>query len=127
MCPFCLPNPLDRIFQTAHFYAIFDRAPVTDGHILIISKEHRQDLFDLNQEEYRDLCFAVQEAKLRFFPHLGKPDGFNIGANCGEAAGQSVMHFHLHVIPRRKGDIENPRGGIRNLMKSREELWPEGA
>lgn len=102
------------LLETKHFFTFFDQFPVNSGHMLIISKRHRENIFELMREEWEDLWLALQNAKC----YLGikyHPDGYNLGANCGEHAGQTIFHFHLHVIPRYKGDVENPRGGVRNL------------
>ncbi len=125
MCPFCsLAQARVGIFYTRHSFALFDRAPVTEGHTLVISRVHRESLQDLTFGEWNDLLHAIRHTISRL-DSLYHPDGYNIGINCSEAAGQTVMHFHMHIIPRRKGDIENPRGGVRNLMKPLKELWPE--
>lgn len=99
-------------------YAIFDSFPVNEGHTLIIPKRHAETYFDLTKEE----AAAMQELALEVKKMLDEkyhPDGYNIGLNCGEWAGQTVMHCHMHVIPRYKGDIENPRGGVRKIIKNK--------
>lgn len=102
------------IFENDHFYAIYDKYPVNPGHLLIVSKRHITDIFSLNQTEFHHLQDIVNEAK-RILDRKFQSDGYNIGANCGEAAGQTAFHFHLHIIPRYKNDVANPQGGIRNL------------
>lgn len=92
---------------------IFDRYPVSPGHILIISNNSSKiNFFDLSKEEKSELLNLFEIGK-DIISEKFKPDGFNIGMNCGESAGQTVMHFHCHLIPRYIGDMKNPRGGIR--------------
>ena len=107
-----------KIYSTEFFFIIYDSYPVPPGHILIISKEEKLDYFSLNQKEQNELNSLIEIAK-RIIEENHKPDGYNIGMNCGEAAGQTVMHFHCHVIPRYDGDMENPRGGIRHCVKDK--------
>lgn len=108
---------IDRhIGQTKCFFLIYDGFPVSTGHILIISKELRKDYFELTKEEKADLDIAIELAK-QLIEENHSPDGYNIGMNCGEAAGQTVFHFHCHVIPRYKGDMDDPRGGIRHCIE----------
>lgn len=108
----------NKIFSGDSFFMIFDRYPVSPGHILIISHEQKLDFFALNKEEQNELASAIEIAK-KIIEKEHNPDGYNIGMNCGEAAGQTVMHFHCHVIPRYQGDMENPRGGIRHCVKGK--------
>lgn len=103
----------DKIYSGEYFFIIFDRYPVSPGHILIISNDSSKiNFFDLSNEEKLELLNLLEIGK-DIISEKFKPDGFNIGMNCGEAAGQTVMHFHCHLIPRYKGDMENSRGGIR--------------
>ena len=106
--------PEDRVlFRSEHFFIIRDSFPVSPGHLLIISSDLKLDYFELSNEEKEALPQAIEQAKsLIELEH--QPDGFNIGMNCGETAGQTVMHFHCHVIPRFKGDVDDPRGGVRH-------------
>lgn len=103
------------IYQGKHFFLIKDGFPVSPGHILIISNKEKLDYFELNSIERLELTDLIDKAK-EIIETEYKPDGYNIGMNCGELAGQSVMHFHCHVIPRYKGDMENPKGGIRHCV-----------
>lgn len=107
-----------QIGQTEHFFLIPDGFPVSPGHTLIISKQLRKDYFELTQEEKIDLDNAIQLAK-SLIEAESTPDGYNIGMNCGETAGQTVFHFHCHLIPRFAGDMENPRGGVRHVIPSK--------
>ena len=106
--------PEDRVlFRSEHFFIIRDSFPVSPGHLLIISSDLKLDYFELSNEEKAALPQAIEQAKsLIELEH--QPDGFNIGMNCGETAGQTVMHFHCHVIPRFNGDVDDPRGGVRH-------------
>lgn len=96
-------------------YAIYDGFPVNKGHMLIIPKKHIKDYFEINEQDKVGLWQLVDECK-KIVDKEFNPDGYNIGINCGEAAGQTVMHSHIHLIPRYTGDIENPRGGVRGVI-----------
>lgn len=114
-----LEIPEDRIiYQDDLFFIIRDKYPVSDGHSLIITKNLRLDYFDLTPDEKLHLVEVIETCK-RLIEKDFEPDGYNIGMNCGEAAGQTVMHFHCHLIPRYKDDMENPRGGIRHCIKGK--------
>ncbi len=109
----------DKIIHRSHsFFMIYDSYPVSPGHILIISKEEKIDFFSLSSDEKVELSTQIDLAKA-IIEEGNKPDGYNIGMNCGEASGQTVMHFHCHVIPRYLGDMENPRGGVRHCIKGK--------
>ena len=111
-----IPNFENKIIASTDFYhLIYDGYPVNEGHILIISKEVRIDYFKLSEEEKHGLHNAIDLAK-SIIEKEHSPDGYNIGMNCGEYAGQTIFHFHCHVIPRYKGDMENPRGGVRHCI-----------
>lgn len=105
----------EKIYNGENFFLIKDRFPVSPGHILIISNDLKKDFFALNDDERSELTLMIQVAK-NLIEKDHKPDGYNIGMNCGETAGQTVFHFHCHVIPRYKGDMENPRGGVRHCI-----------
>lgn len=113
MCPFCAPQ--SPIIQNRLAFAIFDRFPVTPGHMLIITKRHVADFFAASMKERQAINDLLEKAKI-WLEQEYRPDGYNVGVNCGETAGQSVMHVHIHLIPRYKGDIENPRGGVRGVI-----------
>ena len=107
----------DRIiYRGQNFFMIYDSYPVSPGHILIISNEVKADFFALSADEQSELPELINKAK-GIIEELYKPNGYNIGMNCGESAGQSVMHFHCHVIPRYIGDMKNPKGGIRHCIE----------
>lgn len=104
----------DRVlYRGSHFFIIRDGYPVSPGHLLIISNELKTDYFELSELEKAVLPSMIEKAKSLIVSEF-QPDGYNIGMNCGEAAGQTVPHFHCHVIPRYKGDVDNPRGGVRH-------------
>lgn len=115
-CPFCNPNEI--ILSNDLAYAIYDRYPVNEGHILIIPYRHVEDFWNSTTEERRAVNDLIEECK-ELLDNKFKPDGYNIGINCGEAAGQTVFHLHIHLIPRYSGDIDNPRGGVRGVIPSR--------
>ncbi|MFC7514086.1 HIT family protein [Herbaspirillum sp. GCM10030257] len=115
-CLFCTILPERIIAQNDLAYAIRDGFPVTDLHTLVIPKRHVEDFFGLTDEEIlgcNRLILEVRETILKQDPTV---QGFNIGMNAGEVAGQTVFHCHIHLIPRRKGDVENPRGGVRHTI-----------
>jgi diadenosine tetraphosphate (Ap4A) HIT family hydrolase len=108
-------GPERIVGRTHHFFLVEDAYPVSPGHILVISKELRSDYFELSAEERSDLDAAIHLARY-VIGKSHRPDGYNIGMNCGAAAGQTVFHFHCHVIPRYRGDMEDPRGGVRHCI-----------
>ena len=103
------------LFQNSCFFIIKDSYPVSPGHLLIISKRPVIDFFQLNPSEQQNLSASIVAAK-QIIEQTQQPDGYNIGMNCGAAAGQTVLHFHCHVIPRYSGDMPNPRGGVRHCV-----------
>lgn len=115
-CPFC--EPADIVLQNKLSYAIFDRFPVSPGHMLIIPKRHFPDYFQITEDERKAVFDLLNECK-SYLDEKYKPDGYNIGINCGEVAGQSIWHVHIHLIPRYKGDVKNPRGGVRGVVPER--------
>jgi diadenosine tetraphosphate (Ap4A) HIT family hydrolase len=115
-CPFC--HIKDFVLENRLTVAIYDKYPVSPGHLLIIPKRHVADYFDATQEELEGIRDLVKQGKV-LLDRERRPDGYNIGANCREAAGQTVMHLHIHLIPRYLGDLENPRGGVRGVIPER--------
>jgi len=97
-------------------FAVYDNYPVNMGHVLVMPKRHYASYFDSTPDEIQALNELINKMKELLDSEL-KPDGYNIGINVGEAAGQTIFHLHIHVIPRYYGDVENPRGGIRNFKK----------
>jgi diadenosine tetraphosphate (Ap4A) HIT family hydrolase len=119
-CPFCnLASNIELISETAMAVAFLDTFPVNQGHTLIIPKRHIESYFDLTIHEQRALWLLVNRCK-SIIEKQHNPDGFNVGINISETAGQSVFHAHIHLIPRYKGDVENPRGGVRSVIPSRQ-------
>ena len=113
-CIFCNPQT-EIITETEMAYAIFDKYPVSEGHILIIPKRHVGSYFDLSVQEHTDCSIIINKIK-DMLKEKYKPDGYNIGVNIGKFAGQTIEHIHIHIIPRYKGDVINPVGGIRNVI-----------
>ena len=108
--------PASRVLsKTDDFFIIKDSYPVSPGHMLIISQREVSDYFSLTDHERQQLNNNILIAK-SLIEQEHNPDGYNIGMNCGQAAGQTVFHFHCHVIPRYIGDMENPRGGVRHCV-----------
>lgn len=116
-CPFCGEHLLSKVKAgLGSVLAIADNHPVTSGHLLIIPRRHTPDYFTMTPDERRDaeaLIIKLRNEILQADPSIV---GFNIGVNCGEAAGQTIMHAHLHLIPRRMGDTPSPRGGVRGVI-----------
>lgn len=119
-CPFCkLNTKVELVCETATAVAFFDGYPVSKGHTLIIPKRHVANYFDLSDEEQQDLWHMVNHCKTVLEKRF-HPDGFNVGINVNQAAGQSVFHVHIHLIPRYKGDVENPKGGVRGVIPTKQ-------
>jgi diadenosine tetraphosphate (Ap4A) HIT family hydrolase len=112
-CPFCSNRA--PVLQNALAFARFDQFPVSPGHLLVIPFRHISSYFDLTDDERDAMTRLVVETK-ELLDARHRPDGYNIGINVGEAAGQSVWHVHIHVIPRYTGDVPNPRGGVRGVI-----------
>ena len=121
-CPFCtLPN--HRIHGESELGMIVrDAFPVSPGHTLIIPKRHVGSFFILSSDERTDLMALLNTAKIGVETEF-KPDGYNIGINDGPLAGQTVPHLHIHLIPRYKGDIYDPRGGVRWIIPDKADYW----
>jgi diadenosine tetraphosphate (Ap4A) HIT family hydrolase len=121
-CPFCSLEPSRRWLQNEHAIAFPDAYPVTDGHTLVVPRKHAATIYELTADEQAAVWALVAEVRERLLTGL-KPDGFNIGVNDGFAAGQTIEHAHVHVIPRRKGDVPDPRGGIRCIIHDKADYW----
>ena len=120
-CLFC-EIPKDRfIIENKLAYAIYDSYPVTDKHTLIIPKRHVQNYFDLHQPEINACNQLIQKMKDRIDKEDSSVTGYNIGINNGEDAGQTIFHCHIHLIPRRAGDIDEPKGGVRGVIPSKQQ------
>jgi len=121
-CVFCHLEESKQLFSNSLAVAIADGFPVSRGHTLIIPKRHFASLFDATSEERLALWELVEQAQ-QYLLSKYLSDGFNIGINDGVAAGQTVMHLHIHLIPRYAGDIVDPRGGIRWVMPDKAKYW----
>jgi ATP adenylyltransferase len=120
-CPFCnLDTHREIIAETPHAYAIFDGYPVSPGHVLVIPLVHEADYFALPVKVRESMWFLANHVS-EVLQERYSPDGFNVGINVGEAAGQTVMHAHVHVIPRYAGDVAEPRGGVRGVVPAKQE------
>jgi diadenosine tetraphosphate (Ap4A) HIT family hydrolase len=120
-CPFCNPDK-DReiILESASVFAIYDKFPVSNGHVLIIPKKHFSNYFELSFKE-QSACWFVLNSVQKIIQEKFNPDGFNVGININETAGQTVPHVHIHLIPRYNGDVEIPRGGVRGVIPDKKE------
>jgi len=115
-CPFCkLDFQRDLILESDTTYSIYDKFPVSDGHALIVPKRHCADYFELTLEEQSD-CWSMVNALKQILMEKYNPDGFNVGINVNESAGQTIPHVHIHLIPRYKGDVKDPEGGVRGVI-----------
>ena len=113
-CPFCYPDH-EILLTTDLSICFYDKYPVSRGHLLVVPKRHVPDYFELGEGEKNDLWKLVEQAKT-YLEEKFNPDGFNIGFNSGTAAGQTIFHVHIHIIPRYTGDVEDPTGGLRNVI-----------
>lgn len=119
-CPFCrLARRVEVICETATCVAFYDGYPVSPGHALIVPKRHVTSYFDLTHHEREAMNVMLQYVRQKVDERF-HPDGYNVGINVGEAAGQSVFHVHMHLIPRYKGDVPNPKGGVRGVIPSKQ-------
>ena len=113
-CIFCeLESPI--LAESELALAFLDSFPISKGHALVVPRRHVRTMFDTDANEYA-ACFGLTREVCELLQAAHAPDGFNIGVNCEEAGGQSVWHAHIHVIPRYTGDVENPLGGVRNVI-----------
>jgi diadenosine tetraphosphate (Ap4A) HIT family hydrolase len=109
--------PPERVIAESNLaFAIYDKFPVTNGHVLIIPKRHCDNYFELAQPEINSITQLSHQVKEILQKKDPKITGFNIGFNTGEDAGQTIFHAHMHIIPRRYQDVKNPKGGIRNVI-----------
>ena len=120
-CIFCKKTNYKVIKSTKYFFIIRDTAyPVTKHHTLVIANRHVSDYFELTNNELSDLNQILKIQKIKLLELDKNISGFNIGVNIGKDAGQSIMHCHIHLIPRRNGDVEDPRGGVRGVIPSKQ-------
>ena len=115
-CLFCNIKKSGLAEENDLAYASYDTYPVTDHHCLIIPKRHIKDYFDLTKEEIIACDQLIKKMKNKIEIKDNFVKGFNIGTNSGKVAGQSIMHCHIHLIPRREGDVKSPQGGVRSVI-----------
>lgn len=121
-CPFCT-IPASRIVLTHDIgLVIRDAFPVSFGHTLIIPRRHIGSFFDVTGEEREAMLWLLDAAKMGLDDEF-HPDGYNVGINDGQAAGQTVLHLHIHLIPRYTGDSDDPRGGVRWMFPDKADYW----
>lgn len=117
-CPFCSPEPDRVIFETDLVRAVWDAFPVNPGHVLLLTRRHVPTWFDATRDEQHALVAALDRARDEILSRH-PADAFNIGINVGALAGQTIFHLHVHLIPRVRGDVKVPRGGVRHVVPSR--------
>ena len=120
-CIFCTLPPNRIVIDLPLVVTIRDAYPVSRGHTLVLPKRHIQSFFDLSEQEREQMFQALTESRMQLLEL--QPDGFNIGINDGPAAGQTILHLHLHIIPRYAGDITDPRGGVRWVLPHNARYW----
>ena len=115
-CIFCDLSPESVVASNSLAVAFRDRYPVTEGHTLVVPRRHVTDFFDMTTAEVSAVLQLAGDQRLQLQADDRTIQGFNIGVNIGQASGQTISHCHLHLIPRRSGDVEDPRGGIRHVI-----------
>jgi diadenosine tetraphosphate (Ap4A) HIT family hydrolase len=118
-CVFCNIDKENVLYQDESWVAIYDNYPVSKGHVLLIPKRHVKTYFELNYVELASIGLNINIVK-HILDKKYEPSGYNIGINCGESAGQTVPHCHIHIIPRYDGDVEDPRGGVRGVIPEKQ-------
>ena len=121
-CPFCTLPPERVWLDDEGVVAVPDHYPATDGHTLVLPRRHVASVWDLDLDEQFDLWELVAEVRVRL-AERHRPDGFTIGVNDGLAAGQTIPHAHVHVIPRYRGDVPDPTGGLRGILPHKARYW----
>ena len=119
-CLFCDSKKSGIAHENDLAYASYDSYPVSDHHCLIIPKRHIKDYFDMTNDELIACNDLIQIVKNEILSKDTNVKGFNIGTNAGKIAGQSIMHCHIHLIPRREGDVDNPQGGVRSVIPNKQ-------
>ncbi len=119
-CLFCNVPSSDYIFENNLAFSTFDSYPVSKYHALIIPKRDVENYFDMSEEEVVSCNKLIKKMRNKIQELDPTVDGFNIGTNSGKEAGQSIMHCHIHLIPRRKNDVDNPQGGVRGVIPSKQ-------
>ncbi len=117
-CPFCDLNGI--LLENGLAAAIFDRYPVSTGHTLIIPKRHFESFFEITHEELA-ACYDLMSLVKDHLDREYRPDAYNVGINIGRAAGQSIMHVHMHLIPRYSGDVKRAKGGVRGVVPDKQD------
>jgi diadenosine tetraphosphate (Ap4A) HIT family hydrolase len=123
-CPFCDPDPDQILYEDRNVIALWDRYPVSPGHALLVPRRHVAGWFEASPAEQLALVAALPVVREEI-KSAHKPNGWNIGINVGEAAGQTVFHLHVHLIPRYEGDQEDPRGGVRGVLPETAKYWED--
>ena len=119
-CLFCDSKKSGIAHENELAYASYDSYPVSDHHCLIILKRHIKDYFDITNDELMACNDLIQIVKNEILSKDINVKGFNIGTNAGKIAGQSIMHCHIHLIPRREADVDNPQGGVRSVIPNKQ-------
>ena len=119
-CLFCNIKDSDSVHENELAYASYDTYPVSKYHCLIIPKRHIKDYFDLTKQELLACYELVKIIKDEIINKDETVKGFNLGTNIGQVSGQSILHCHIHLIPRRQGDVENPQGGVRSVISNKQ-------
>jgi len=125
-CPFCSPTNEEIYLRNLLCYARLDRFPINEGHLLVIPFRHEASFLSLTPDERNAALELISQAWFKLSSEL-QPDGYNIGINGGEAGGQTVMHAHLHLIPRFVGDVPDPRGGVRFVIPEKARYWQDAS
>jgi diadenosine tetraphosphate (Ap4A) HIT family hydrolase len=121
-CPFCRIDPERIVAESPLTLTFRDAFPISPDHTLVVPRRHFANLFEASTDEIGEIWKAIRHAAARLSAER-HPDGFNVGVNVGKAAGQTVMHLHVHLIPRYGGDQPDPRGGIRRIFPDRADYW----
>ncbi len=119
-CIFCIIKKEELQFENQLAYSSIDSYPVSEFHSLIVPKRHVETYFELTNEEIQACNELILKTKEKILKQDSSVKGFNIGTNVGKSAGQSIMHCHIHLIPRREGDVENPQGGVRSVIPNKQ-------
>ena len=119
-CLFCNVSESGCTHENDLAYASYDSYPVSNHHCLIIPKRHIKDYFDLSKEELMACDKLIKTVKDEILAKDKSVKGFNLGTNIGKVSGQSILHCHFHLIPRREGDVENPQGGVRSVIPNKQ-------
>jgi diadenosine tetraphosphate (Ap4A) HIT family hydrolase len=123
-CPFCDIDRLEQTQEGLFWVAFLDKFPLSPGHTLVIPKRHCSGYAELDQNEKRELMEMIDRVRSELAAKY-KPEAFNVGWNDGPEAGQTIFHFHVHVIPRYRGDVKDPRGGVRWILPDRAPYWDD--